>query len=312
MTAGYVVGVATGTLNSGLLFGALFPAPSNDGSGLGGLILAPLSLAGSPWESLIWILASCGVLFPVGLAGVRFLPRGRVVFAAVLIFAIAMPVAFRYAYSWDIVKFLTAGMALAAFPFQAACMRLTGYARGLMARALLTTLACAAGLGWCVGLARAELTGETFINRDTARYRETAGWSELSPDDLSAISWLRARVRPCDLIYVSAPRFLGYGIYGGLPQFHIDTNGQIFQRFRKDVLAARREAPVEAGQGANPVTWFVLRPLVLEDQLILKGLEQNQIVVPARKFGEVTVYRLRGQAAALGLAACHERKSHFS
>ena len=308
MTAAYVIGVSAGIAGSGLLYRMLFTAPPSEGFTFGGLILAPLGLSGTPRESLVWILTSGGLLLPLGLAGVRFLPRGRVVFAAALIFATAIPITFRFAYSWDIVKFLAAGMVLAAFPFEAACTRFTRYMRGPVGSIggkLLLVLGCVAGVCWCVGVARAAFVGETFINKDSRRYLETAGWTELSPDDLSAISWLRARVRPCDLVYVPAPRFIGYGIYGGLPQFHIDANGRIFQQFRKDVLAARSGEPVQAIQGANAVTWFVLRSQVPEDRTILNELEQNSIVVSASKFGGVTIYERRGRAITGISAGCY-------
>jgi hypothetical protein len=292
ITGGYLVGVAAGTLSSGLLYHVLFVETTSSGTALGALILAPLSLAGSNRESLVWILLSCGILFPVGLAGVRLLPRGRMIFITGLVFAIVMPMMFRFAYSWDIVKFLAAGMVLAAFPCVAVYAWLTRRKSGpigSIAGLLLTAGACAAGIAWCVGFG--EMGVEILVNHDFWSYRRTVGWADLSTDDLQAIPWMRAHVLPRDLVYVPEPRFLGYGIYGGLPQFHIDPNGEIFQEFRKDVLEARSARAAEAGQWPSEVRWFVLRSAQPPERALLVALEQNRMAKAVAEFGGVTVYQ---------------------
>jgi hypothetical protein len=140
--------------------------------------------------SVAWLLLTFGLLLPLGAVGLVFLRRYRVLLGTLAAGSIASLCLFRYAHSWDIVKFATvASLALSA-PAAAAIARLFAARPAILGRgaAILALAGATAG-----GLAYPIAFG---LNMEGL----SALWPKappfLSGPDAVAVSWLRRRVRP--------------------------------------------------------------------------------------------------------------------
>jgi len=144
--------------------------------------------------------------------------------------------------------------------------------------------------------------------QDLRSYKRSAIWKDLGADDQQAIRWLRENASVCDLVYVSTSGFGGYGIYGGLPQFHLDHNVESFRVLSSEQMAARSEAAASAGEFPDQVRWFVLRDSSPEERAVLIALQHDPAVVRTGKFGSVTVYHRTTSPGPVDATRCHRRK----
>jgi hypothetical protein len=177
--------------------------------------LAP-GITGSATGDLRWLLQTYGMLLPLGLVGLAFRDRHRLLWGVLGLGSIAVVVALKYRYSWDIAKFGALGAialgVLAARPLEALLRKGRSWHRYLASALLCATTA--PGIAFLV----------TFLlDRDGIPEEIFPSAAPIPAEDHArAISWLRKNMARGELVYVPPSLSSYYAVWGGLPQVWID------------------------------------------------------------------------------------------
>ena len=235
-------------------FGGFFaPAPDGATSSIEAHRGIVETLAGN----VRWHLASFGLLLPLGIMGLFSRARGRLVLAVLVLGSLLVLNSVRYKFSWDVAKFGTVAAIALSVLGGAALARLWSAPRALPARALcLALLAAAIAPGLCHPL----IFGLDLAGIPAGNFPRSA--EPLSGPDVEAMTWLRTRVRPTDVVYRSIPASYGYAPWGGLPQPWIEGQTASFG-FSPARLSRRRrlltELPLQPERWlAEGIRWLVL------------------------------------------------------
>lgn len=223
-------------------------------------------IGGNLPASVAWHAWTFGLLLPLGIIGVSRLGR----FAALFVLAIASSLlvlnAFRYEYTWDIVKFATAASFYLGVPAAVALHRL--FSRGF-AWSAVATVTLIATVASPVALMLA-LAADMPTNPGVYPRAHLGAFAPPTPDEEATIAWLRLHVRPPDVALTPADRWPVYSSWGGVPSAYVD-NAAGFP-FKRERLAAR--------------TSLVTHPPADEQEFRRQGVrwfvtEDNRVAVPS-------------------------------
>ena len=178
------------------LGGFLAPGPSN----LGGLLELHFGIVDTLAGTLEWHARSYGLLLPLGIVGLHFLRRERLMIALLALGALAVPNLFRYRLSWDIVKFATIaelsfGLAASALIAHFLTTPWMGWAQGLAARSTAAVLAfacIAAGIAFHAVL---------WLDMTPIRRSLLSRPREATESEIIARSYLRRHAGATELVY---------------------------------------------------------------------------------------------------------------
>ncbi|HZM16270.1 MAG TPA: hypothetical protein VFE28_09725 [Candidatus Krumholzibacteria bacterium] len=244
----------------------------------------------------LWTLASFGATLPLGIVGLVLLLRRDVAWGLVLTGVSAGGILvlnlFRYANSWDIVKFGTAALLALGIAAGTAIARLWGAApRRLCKPMALVLLALAAlpGVGFLGCFAVSPLRSQI----PSLYYYQTP---RPDPEHLAAIAWLRKQVGAGDLVFCPPELAPSYAQLGGLPQMQLDPTTVNFG-FPPKLLQRRRaftERLADPGvYRAEGVRWLVVpdrHPFF--DAARVEGWRERGSIVPVQRFGLITIYEI--------------------
>jgi hypothetical protein len=265
-------------------FGGWF-VPSNADTDAASIVFS-LGPVDEPLQSLSWLAQTLGLLLPLGLWGLSSLRRGR--FAALLIvaFGLGLGTTLKYVHSWDMVKLIavaqivlgsaTGALIISRFPTRE--RRASWRRRTLLGATALVVLHAGIAFPLAVGLALpgAAKTGRRLL---------------ISPDWREAITLLRSRMRPDDIVYERPGRANMVNQFGLMvPHF-----GEVARKLgivgprAAERLALLGELPADARRWREAgIRWFALEP---DDPLSAKAeawLERGDAELVAR-CGTVTV-----------------------
>ncbi|MEM7411792.1 MAG: hypothetical protein AAF430_16295 [Myxococcota bacterium] len=285
-TAGIVLALASVT-------GAWFARGAGEGLGV---VFSP-GVTETAGGTLRWLLATHGVVLLGGWSGFRHHPDRSAPVAIWVLGSLAVVMLFAHAHTWDIVKFslvaqlgLTLGLGVTLVHW----VNTSRERWRVMAAAAVCLLCVGSSLsfGWALFQA-----GDTEL-----RFPRHA--KVLSEHDAAAVSWLRPRVAPGELVVRTAlDAALGYAQWGGLPQVWMDgqlarvrafgiTTDRIAQRQRLLVSWPAQMAPY----AAESVRWLVLGP---NDARLLAHTRAWEAEGRAReraRFGALRVFEIAPEA----------------
>ncbi|MBI5533547.1 MAG: hypothetical protein HY898_12585 [Deltaproteobacteria bacterium] len=227
-----------------------------------------LWVASSFTTTLKWLLASFGLLLPLGLAGLLFLHKERWFYTLMIVGSLGVLNLVRYKYSWDIVKFAAVTSVALSVPFAALLDRLLRariapvLGRIAGTGALMATFATSAS--FCLTLLF-DLPGIPQM------YKETP--PTISIDDARAATWLRKRVGPKDIVYRRKHQtYYEYASWAGLGQVWVDGSCPwALSRYKaREKLMAELPENLDVWQEAR-VRFFVLDD---EDKTLRARAEQ--------------------------------------
>jgi hypothetical protein len=256
------------------------------------LELRSLPLGGSLGGWASWHLETFGLLLPLGVVGLFFLARERVLMSLLVVGGLLVLNSLRYRWSWDIVKFATVASLALSFGASAALQRLFELRPQPLGRAVGAL--AAAGL-LAAGLLFPLVIGSHVRGIPFERQVPVA----LSVADGQAVDWLRQNIRPGEIVYRRGETGLGYAQWGGLPQLLGEEQAEHFP-------LPRRIFPERARFLATPVSepemllrhrvrWLVLDP---GDERLARLAErwtvEGRAAVRAR-FGPLTIVEILGE-----------------
>ena len=240
-----------------------------------------------------WHFASFGLILPLGIVGLFFLARERLLFALLVGGSLVIFESLRYRWSWDIVKFATVAALVLSFGASAALRRLFELRPNILGRAAVALAA--------VGLVAAGLVfplATGFYGADGPLSEKPAA---LSPDDQQAVQWLRKNIRPGEIVgEIVSGGFdpaLGYAQWGGLPV--LEWYGAEWFPLPRRALE-KRERFVEAAISdpdaflRERVRWLVLKG---DDEVVKRWIATGRAAVRAR-FGALEVIEIIGEIPA--------------
>jgi hypothetical protein len=265
--------VAVGALAALPLGGFFAPSPEDTG--------AALALRAGIVENgvLEWHIASFGALLPLGVAGIWWTPRLRVVLGALVLGALSIVNFVRYTHSWDIVKFAAVAQLALSIGAAAAIARVTTHWR-----ALLVAACTAAGATFVIALAlRLPGIPEAVFHRAPVA---------VAAADADAISDLRPRVAKGEIVYRNPSATHAYAQWGGLPQPWIDAMTARFGFSEKRIgyrLWLLQSQPADPRAWLDEgITWFVLDPS--DDKLRAHAAAWKATLVG--EHGDLLIYHL--------------------
>lgn len=233
-----------------------------------------------------WLLASMGLVLPLGLLSLRRAGplAGPIGWGAVL--AIAMYLMFEYRHSWDIAKFVTAATFLLAIP---SALAIAGMALRRWRYAALT-LCIIAGLAFHLPFF-ANLSDISYAAPAALRLPRLAS----VPDEAAAIAWLRRHIFGGEGVLVEVGRSHRMAYWGGFPQIWIDDVAAKFS-FPTEWIAQRerlaRAMPDEmAPWRAAGMRWAIVADGEHLADLADRWVEAGEASEQAR-FGHFRVIRL--------------------
>lgn len=257
----------------------------------------PFATIGGTWQAALrWDAAVFGLLLPAGLFGLWRNRRMAPLFALLLAGCFAAFHLFRHKLSWDIVKFATVAQWVLAIQCGGLVVWLE---RGRRFRAanLLAFAVIGFGVAYFLPFWYGS-TGQYFESRKKANWT-AAIEAGIRRDDVEAISWLRKRLAPGEIV-LADPKNLFYAYFGGFPQFWVD---KVEFAFGYDMKRIEHRAAVQKAQAtgeidpriyaAEGVRWVVVsrdRPAALQRQVerwIRSGRAR-----PLKTFGAVVVLRI--------------------
>jgi hypothetical protein len=162
---------------------------------------------------LQWYFLTTGLLVPLGLLGVRVMPRLRAFFLLMILGSFGVPLFFHDPNSWDIVKFSTVGQLAAGLAAGSALAWIAAGAgrRRIPVLAVLSALLAASTVGYVGHWIREIVRPTPEIGQLLVAQRqpyEDRDWSSL-------LRWLR-RVRPRGAIHCTNPLLLRQLLFAGL------------------------------------------------------------------------------------------------
>ncbi len=262
---------------------------SAPGDSVGPSILPSLGPVDEPLESIVWLAQTFGLLLPLGFLGLAKLRRGR--FAALLVIAAGLGLGstVRYAYSWDMVKFIAIAQLMLALT--TAFLLILGFQRAVeLGRPRQRILVAVAGIVVLhAGIAFPVVTA-LVPDGPLARSRRVVA----SADWRSAIELLRERTSPEDIVYERSARHEMVNQFGlNVPHLGWVARalGYVGPRTvgREAFLA---ELPPQAARWREQgIFWFALEvdePLAATAAAWLSSGEAELVA----RFGDVSVIRL--------------------
>lgn len=206
--------------------------------------------------TLRWLAASFGFVLPLGLIGVFFVPRIRVFVLCLLFGSLFIINTLRIKETWDIVKFATIGAIAVGILAGVTLDRIVSLKKRFVGIPLALVLFLAA-----------TASGFIFPIAFGLEYKRIPQQMPRTPPELTGqnndvATFLRARVKPGEVVYRAKPASLYYAIWAGLPQVWTEKHARSFgfsasriQRREKlfDVLPSAPEYYL-----AENVHWFVL------------------------------------------------------
>lgn len=249
----------------------------------------PLAFGGSLGGWVSWELQSFGLLLPLGVAGLLFLARERLLIALLAGGSLLVQSLFQYRFSWDIVKFATVtslSLSIGAAASLRRLFQLRPRPLGLATGTLGTVGVLAAGLLFPLVVG--------FYGRDLPFVRPVT----LSVEDARAVDWLRRNVRPGEIVYRQSPVALGYAQWGGLPQLQWDAETYYFG-VPRDLIERRTRidrSPVSVPDDflRLRVRWLVLDLSETSRlKLITRWTSDGRAAVRAQ-FGPLTIIEILG------------------
>ena len=283
-----IVGAATAPLLGGFFVSGQMGAQ-------GSLVWATGGIAGDIGSSLLWHLATFGLMIPLAAYGWGTLGRGRSAIALFIVGNLLVANLLRYRFSWDIVKFITAASMATALLSVAGLARLSEKSRPLLrVLAVVTAFGVVAfgggyqvpfNLGWTVPHPRAPRGGD-------------GPYPGLAPADADVLNWLRVQADPTDLVYRAPAAAQLYAYYGGIPQVVANDVGTEGFGFAEERLvrrrAFRRGLPPCSTLRAERVRWVVVDratdPPAVRGPL--EAMKRDGLAVEMHAAGELRVLRI--------------------
>jgi hypothetical protein len=290
------------------LIGGFFasgPFPPAGGLMGTGLVLRSFSSIAAVVAQAQWDIASFGALFVLGIFGLLRAHQGKGFLAILAAVGLLTVNSLRYEYTWDIVKFGAVGFVALAIGAGVALADLARWADTCGRIAVCGVIVVAlAGQGVLYPLFAGllyESGARPPLSIQMIRPYFSIGYP-VDQDDGLAVSFLRAHMKPWEVVYRRDEKLEPYAIWGGLPTqasvYPSDSEDNDAYGLGKQKFAARK-ALAEISESwfgrlaEEHVSWVVTDP---KDATINAALdcsgEQGKAVLAAR-FGEVRVFHLQ-------------------
>jgi hypothetical protein len=200
--------------------GAFFAERPGDATG-GTLFLHP-GITDTAQGTLKWLFLTYGLLLPLGLIGLFFIPRARILLASLIGGSMLILCLVRVQGSWDIVKFATVAALALSFTSSVtiakiARIRPRWLGRPLAVIALSGSIAAGVAYPIVFGI---ELKGIPSSFRKRLVHPPA--------NDAKVMQFLRTRIRPGDVVYRRKQFSDAYAQWGGLPQPWVDGYATVF------------------------------------------------------------------------------------
>jgi hypothetical protein len=307
-TAGTVLVSLGASLVTAKLIGGFFasgPFPPTGGLMGTGLVLHDFSSATSVVAQVRWDIASFGALFVLGIFGLLRARHGKAFLAILAALSLLTVNSLRYEYTWDIAKFGAVGFVALAIGAGVALADLARWAdtcgRIAVCGAIVVALA---GQGVLYPLFAALLYNSGVrppLSIQMMRPYFSNGYP-VDQDDGLAVSFLRAHMRPWEMVYRRDEKLEPYAIWGGLPTqasvYPSDSEDNDAYGLGKQKFAARK-ALAEISENwfarlaEERVSWVVTDPKDATINAVLDSAEEQGRAVLAARFGEVRVFHLQ-------------------
>lgn len=216
-----------------------------------GLEIHP-GIAATWGSSAEWVLHVFGLMLVLGVAGHFMARRPLVVYGLLALGGLVVINSVRYRFTWDIVKFATVATIGLAIPSAVVLARLMAR-RGLVLRAtgwLGLAAVIASGVGIELALVL-QLPGVPRMYRHKPR--------AMAKDDRRAATWLRAHMRPPDVMYRNQRHCSTYAAWAGLSQAFFDARNISIPAMGRRRSALLRHLPGEPGPYLKQgIRFFVL------------------------------------------------------
>lgn len=229
---------------------------SRDTDRHGPTLVVQWGVTGKPNTTWQWMIGSFGFLLPLGLLGLCFVRRIRVLGFCLIAGSLLVINTVRIKETWDIVKFATVGAISLGMLSGVTIDRLFSWKIRFLGRPLAILLFCAttaSGFAYLYFFGSNHKSVPSFFPRTT---------TPLSGADAAVADFLRPRIKPGELVYRARVMTLPYAYWAGLPQVwtekHAKTFGFSVGRIqRRENLFKKLPAAPEYYLQEN-VRWFVL------------------------------------------------------
>lgn len=218
-----LLALAASVLGAKLIGGFFVSGPFPPAGGIfgSGFSLNNLSDWNAYLGQLQWNLASFGILLVLGFIGLLQAKQAKDFFMILTAMSLIIANTLRYEYSWDIVKFGTAGFITLAIGAGVALSNLTSWTRRRGWRMLYALLIIAvAGQGvpfpLVVLYANYNPKGREPFSMQMIRPYFSAAYP-VDPDDARAVNFLRNHMASTEILYRAEGKSEPYAIWGGLP-----------------------------------------------------------------------------------------------
>ena len=242
--------------------------------------------------TLAWNAASFGMLLPFGLLGLAHTGPARILLLCFALGGLLVVNFVHYSHSWDIVKFgavAAIGLSIAA---SAAVLRFRSIRNHRLRRAVTVAAFCGLTAGG-FSFATAFLLDIDGIPEETFHKRA----SKYTMDEAQAMSWLRQRIRPGEIVLRNSGDPMSFAQWAGLPQPWYDPmlepfgGGPAEQNERREALLAEMPDAPEAYRKEG-ISWFVVqfdnsRAARLADRWVDQGSAVERV-----RFGSLHVIEL--------------------
>jgi hypothetical protein len=264
------------------------------------IIRAVGGIAGDLYSNLKWNWGSFGILIPAALLGLFFTPTLTVLFLAHAVGCLLIVNTYKYAHTWDIIKFAFAGEVSLALLSAALTWKL--WCGGPIKKSIslvLTALIAAPAILYHVPYWR-QMPPKVPIFDPVLRgtWQRLKGF-QVSTDELHAISWLRPRVKEREIVLRRMPFAESYIFLGGLPVFQPDDLTISFNnppsriQHRKDVEYSK---PLDIQQYlAEGVRWLVIDTAPADQDpffSLANAWEAQGKAIKEVSFNNISVFRL--------------------
>jgi hypothetical protein len=302
-----LLALAVSVLGAKLIGGFFVSGPFPPAGGIfgSGFSLNNLSDWDAPLGQLQWNLASFGILLVLGFIGLLWARQAKGFLMILSVLSLIIVNALRYEYSWDIVKFGTAGFITLAIGAGVALSNLAGWTRRRGWRTLYALLIVAvAGQGvpylFLVLYANYNPKGREPFSMQMIRPYFSAAYP-VHPDDARAVNFLRNHMSSTEILYRAEGKSEPYAIWGGLPTQHSmyverDHNNDEYGLGEKKLEARRDLARISPDWlhrlVAQHVTWIVADADDAEIGAAVASPEGGQQPMLVVQFGKVRVFHI--------------------
>jgi hypothetical protein len=303
----HVLSALAASLASARLLGGFFVAgrfqPAGGLFGTG-VYFRTFSFGDALLSQALWNLETFGLLLLVGVVGLFYAARDRMLWFILTTLPIVIVNSLQYRYSWDIVKFATvssialgvgAGIAMSELRRWADTLR-----RKLIWGVLIAALLWQGVLFPFITLSTFDPIGRAPFSRQMIRPYFSRAYP-VDDDDAQAVSFLRTHMGHSEIVYRTVEKSEPYAIWGGLPtQASVYAeNGRADDAYGlgEEKLAARRDLARVSETwldrlSAARVVWIVTDPDDTAIEAVLASPEGRRRAQLAAKCGNVRVFRL--------------------